>query len=280
VTSRPPSPASLPRALLRRGRAVRASREERRFRTRLRFDPRAPTLVLSPHWDDAVLDCWSVLAGAGEVRVVNVFAGVPVPGALAPWDAITGALDSAQRAHERIAEDARALAHAGRGAVGLAFLDAQYRHATPAPGLDELDRALAAHVACVSRVYAPAGIGAHADHLLVRRYGRMLARTRIPVALYADLPYCVLHGWPPWVDGAQADPHRDVDAFWRPFLAGVPELPPLRSGRVVRLDGDAAAAKLAAVREYETQLACLDYGGGRILSDPAIHRFEVYWDLR
>lgn len=236
--------------------------------------------MLSPHFDDAVLDCWSVLVGRGDVRVVNVFAGVPVAGTLAAWDAITGARDSAERVRERIAEDARALACAGRGAVGLPFLDAQYRHAAPGPSLDKLDRALTAHVRGASRVYAPAGIGGHADHLLTRRYVRMLARAGIPVTLYADLPYCVLHGWPDWVDGGETDPHRDIDAFWRSFLQGVPELPPLRSGRVVRLDDDAAAAKLAAMRDYATQLACLDYGGGRVLSDPEIHRFEVYWDFR
>jgi len=274
-----PSPASLPRTLLRRGRTLRDGREERRFRARVRFEAPAAELVLSPHFDDAVLDCWSVLAGEGDVRVVNVFAGEPPSGMLAAWDEITGARDSAERVRERIAEDERALAHAGRGAVGLAFLDAQYRHAAPGPSLDEVDCAVAAHVACASRVYVPAGIGGHADHLLVRRYGRMLARAGIPVSLYADLPYCVLHGWPHWVDGGKPDPRRDVDVFWRSFMAGVPELPPLRSGLVVRLDDDAAAGKLVAMREYETQLACLDYGGGRVLSDPAIHRFEVHWEL-
>lgn len=273
------SPASLPRALLRRRRALRAGREERRFHPRLRFDPTARPLVLSPHFDDAVLDCWDVLAGEGDVRVANVFAGQPRTGTLAAWDEITGARDSAERVRERIAEDARALARAGRGAVNLAFLDAQYRAGGPGPSLDRLDRSLLARVGRASRVYAPAGIGGHADHLLVRRYGRMLARGGIPVSLYADLPYCALHGWPHWVAGGEADPHRDVDAFWRSFMAGLPELPPLRSGRVVRLDDDAAAAKLTAMREYETQLACLDYGGGRVLSDPAVHRFEVYWDL-
>ncbi len=274
-----PSPVSLARALSRRARSLRAAREERRFRPRLRCEASAAELVLSPHFDDAVLDCWSVLVGAGNVHVVNVFAGRPRAGTLATWDEITGARDSAERVRERIGEDGRALARSGRAATGLAFLDAQYRAGSSEPSLEELDRALVAHVRGASQVYAPAGIGGHADHLLVRRYARMLARAGVPVALYADLPYCVLHGWPHWVHDGEPDPHRDVDAFWRSFMAGVPELPPLRSGRIVRLDDDSASAKLAAMREYSSQLACLDYGGGRVLSDPDIHRFEVYWQL-
>ncbi len=269
----------IPRAAWRRSLALREANHERRFHTRLRFDPRAPELLLSPHWDDAVLDCWSVLTGGQRVIVVNLFAGVPPPGRLAPWDAITGATDSAVRARERIAEDASALTRAGRTPVNLPFLDAQYRVAVPDPTLEEIDRALFAAAPSASRVYVPAGVGGHVDHLLARRYGRMLLRAGLPVTLYADLPYCVLHGWPHWVDGTELDPHRDVDAFWMEFLKGVPELPALRGARVERLGDGAAAAKLEAMRSYETQFPGLDYGAGRLLSDPEIHRFEVRWEL-
>ncbi len=269
----------MPRVAYRRLLALREASRERRFRARLRFDPQAPELLLSPHWDDAVLDCWSVLTSARQVTVVNLFAGVPPPGRLAPWDAITGASDSAVRARERIAEDARALARAGRTPVNLPLLDAQYRVAALDPTLEEIDRALSAAATSASRVYVTAGVGGHLDHLLARRYGRMLSRAGLPVTLYADLPYCVLHGWPHWVDGTEPDPRRNVDAFWMEFLKGVPELPGLRSAHVVRLDDAAAAAKLPAMRCYETQFPGLDYGAGRLLSDSAIHRFEVSWDL-
>jgi LmbE family N-acetylglucosaminyl deacetylase len=235
--------------------------------------------VLSPHWDDAVLDCWGLLASDRAVNVVNLFAGIPAPGSLAGWDAITGAEDSALRARERLAEDALALERAGRRPLSLPLLDAQYRPPPGAPSLAELDRALAGAVASASRLHAPAGLGGHPDHLLARRYARMLLRAGMPVTLYAELPYCVLHGWPHWVDGSEPDPHRNVDAFWRSFLGGVPELPGLRRAHVERLDDSAAAAKLEALRCYRTQLPSLDFGAGRVLSDPEIHRFEVSWEL-
>src|SRR3954468_1605952 len=49
------------------------------------------TTILSPHLDDAVLSCWHVLTGPGEVAVVNVFAGVPPAGApVGWWDRLSG----------------------------------------------------------------------------------------------------------------------------------------------------------------------------------------------
>src|SRR5205823_13422651 len=113
----------------------------------------------------------------------------------------------------------------GREPLSLGLLDAQYRIGSPEPGLQQLDRALcealrgadSGEARATARIYVPAAIGGHADHLLVRRYGHMLTRAGIPVTLYADLPYCVLHGWPPWVDGGGEDAHRNVDAFWHSF---------------------------------------------------------------
>ena len=270
----------VPREVHRRLRDWRSGREERRFQTGMRTDAQAPELVISPHLDDAVLDCWSLLASDRDVNVVNVFAGVPARGALTLWDSITGAAESAERARERIAEDAIALRRAHRAPLNLNLLDAQYRKAPPVLRLAELDDALAARVKSASRVYVPAGIGGHPDHVFVRRYRRMLLRAGMPVVLYAELPYCVLHGWPSWVDGRAAEPNRNVDPFWLSFFDGVPEIPALSSAHVERLDQATASDKLAAMRCYATQLPSLSYGARGLLADPAIHGFEVRWELR
>src|SRR5690348_14091165 len=96
-----------------RYRRVRAARRDARFEPRIRPGD-GPPLLLSPHLDDAVLDCWSVLTARPAPRVVDVFAGIPPAGAGAPlWDRITGAPDSAARVGERLEEDARALGAAG-----------------------------------------------------------------------------------------------------------------------------------------------------------------------
>jgi len=259
-------------------RARRVAQEENRFQPSLRTDPHAPELVLSPHWDDAVLDCWSLLSGDRELNVVNVFAGTPPAGRLTLWDAVTGATDSAQRTAERASEDAVALARAGRTPRNLPFFDAQYR-TPPGPSLERIDSAVSAEVDGASRVYVPAGLGSHPDHLLVRRYGRMLWRAGMPVTLYADLPYCVQHGWPHWVEGREPEQNRNIDAFWQSYLEDVPEMPPLRSAHIERLDEPTASAKLEAMICYRTQFPALDGGAKQLLSDPAIHGFEVRWEL-
>ncbi len=234
--------------------------------------------MLSPHWDDAVLDCWGLLASDRELAVVNLFAGIPSPGRTGLWEAISGARDSAERARVRMAEDRRALVLAGRAPVNLALLDEQYRRQSGPSGVElaELDRALTAQLAVASHVYAPAGIGAHRDHVLTRRYARALLRAGVPVSLYADLPYCTFHGWPSWVDGGEPAANRDVDAYWSSFLGAVPEMPALRSGEVVRLDARTAGAKREAIGCYETSL---NYGVRRLMEDPAFHTFEVRWEL-
>ena len=272
-------PVEIARRSYRSGRELREKRELSRFRMALRFDASAPALLLSPHWDDAVLDCWGVLADGGPLVVANLFAGSPPPGRLAGWDAITGARDSAARTAERLAEDARALSLAGRTPITLPLLDAQYRDGAP-PTLAELDRLLARNLSSASRIYAPAAIGAHPDHRLARLYARQALTVGIPVTLYAELPYCVLHGWPHWVDRRERDPHRDADVFWSQFLGDVPEMPPLDEAAVRRLEDVEAAAKLAAMRCYETQLPALGYGGRGLLEDPEIHRYEVSWELQ
>jgi hypothetical protein len=268
----------LPRKVYRRVLAQRSEHREGGFRSNLRTDSQAPELLLSPHFDDAVLSCWSLLASDRRLTVVNLFAGIPAAGQPGgPWEALIGVQDSAERKRARMAEDARSLARAGRAPVNLALLDAQHRGRTDSsPSPREIDRALTSEVQSASRVYVPAGIGSHPDHLLARRYGRMLLRAGMPVTLYADLPYCTFHGWPSWVDGREAAPNRDVDAYWRCSLDQVPEMPPLRSAEVIRLQGSAPIAKGEAVMIYETSL---NFGVRYLMADPAFGGFEVRWEL-
>src|SRR5271165_6750733 len=223
-------------ALSQRSRSLLGGHEQGSFRPLLRFDPDAPELLLSPHWDDAVLGCWSVLTSGRELQVVNVFAGLPQPGQAGVWEAVSGCADSSERARGRMAEDALALARAGRAALNLPLLDVSLRRRRPELGPAALDRALVGQLQSASRVYAPAGIGGHVDHVLTRRYGQALANLGMPVELYAEPPYCIFHGWPSWVDGLAREAHRDVDAYWRSFLRDVPEMPALETGKVTRLD--------------------------------------------
>jgi len=267
-----------PAALLRRSRKLLDDGRGGSSQSLPSFDAGAPELVLSPHWDDAVLSCWSVLTGARELIVVNVFAALPPAGHSGPWEALGGLTDSRERAERRTQEDVRALAIAGRSASNLDLPEIQNREGPEGVSLPALARALGQTAPRASRVYAPAAIGGHVDHVLVRRCAREMLARGMPVTLYADFPYCIAHGWPSWVAGEHgADTAGgDVEAYWRSFLTDVPEMPALRSGTVVHLDQGAAAAKLAAIDCYRLSL---NYSVRTMLAAGRFHATEVLWEL-
>jgi LmbE family N-acetylglucosaminyl deacetylase len=186
------------------------------------------------------------------------------------WDRIAGASDPAELMRARIEEDRAALARAGRAPLNLDLLQHSHREDRRPPTLAAIDDAVTRVVPAASRVYAPAVLGTqHPDHVRVRAYARGCAAAGIPAELYADLPYAVVYGWPHWVTGDPRDPYLDVDAYWGE--------PPAGDARVVRLDDAQGEAKLAAMRAYATQFPSLDRGPIGLLSNPKVHRFEVFW---
>ena len=236
------------------------------------------TVILSPHFDDAVLSCWHVLASAGGVLVVNVFAGEPPAGTLGWWDELAGASDSAAAVRARIEEDRQALALAGRAAVNLPFLDSQYRQSDQASG--EIVQALRGVLIKDARIYAPASLGDHhPDHTAVRAAALALHAEGADVALYADLPHATLFGWPRWVlDGSssEADPAGEG---WATQLqeTGVPVERMVAATH--RLSAEQHAGKLEAVLTYASQIATLQEVFRSSLDDPQLLGFEVDWRL-
>jgi hypothetical protein len=232
-----------------------------------------PDVILSPHFDDAVLSCWHVLTGPGEVSVINVFAGVPTDlPAPAWWDKYTGATDSADRVQERIDEDRRALALAGRTSTNLDFLDEQYRDREQplAPITAQIERLLTPG----ARVLAPAAFADHTDHALVRAAALELRAAGFAVALYADLPHATVQGWPGWVTGKRGTAARDLAAArWDHVLAETDPAAP----SVHRLGPDDYARKCKAIEAYATQVKALVDFGGRPLTDPETFGYEVTW---
>jgi LmbE family N-acetylglucosaminyl deacetylase len=240
------------------------------------MDPDA--IILSPHFDDAVLSCWNLLAGAGEVLVVNVFAGEPPAGTLGWWDRLAGASDSVAAVRARIEEDRQALALAGRAAVNLPFLDSQYRQSDQASG--EIEQALRGVLIKDARVYAPASLGDHhPDHTAVRAAALALHAEGANVTLYADLPHATLFGWPRWVlDGSssEADPAGEG---WATQLQDTGVAVERMVAATHRLSAKQHAGKLEAVLTYASQIATLQEVFGSSLDDPQMLGFEVDWRL-
>jgi len=275
--------------------------------------PHARTVVCSPHFDDAVLDCWSVLDRDANCAVVNVFTGAPGGGFVSFYDRINGASSSAAHMQERALEDRDALSVAGRKAVDLGLLEAQYRlrqspllhaiasrlppfgslmlrlpflgrplYTTSAPDPVQLAQAIAQAAPDASTVCVPAGIGGHRDHLLVRQAGVVLASRGLSVRMYADLPYAVRHGWPGWIGSSQVERMMDdPSGRWASDLRSVRRYigDPIREARVVRLTPDERARKETAVRRYATQVDSLN-GRRRLLDQASIFSYEVYWEVK
>lgn len=228
-------------------------------------------LVLSPHLDDAVLSCGGEIRQLTRegvtLRVVTVFAGDPDPEA--------AEMTFARHQHRlwgspplpmalRRAEDMAACAQLGvrpENVVHLSFLDAVYRR-TPDGGAmyasdeaifgdlhigDEgLDEAILTAIRPLlgerTRILAPAGVGHHVDHLLVRRVADRLHEEGYQVALYEELPYA---------ESPNAFAHRPT---W-----GLVET------RVVIHEPD-MAAKVRAALYYHTQIPVL-YGNRLVLNE-------------
>jgi LmbE family N-acetylglucosaminyl deacetylase len=239
--------------------------------------PRA--VILSPHFDDAVLSCWHVLTGVGEVLVVNVFASEPSAGTLGWWDRLAGASDSAAVVRARVEEDRQALVHAGCTAVNLPFLDGQYRELGQSP--TEIVQALHGVLPAGARVYAPAGLGnRHRDHTAVLMAALTLRAQGAEVTLYADLPHATVRGWPRWVlDGSPSSGPDHAGEVWGsqlqstgiPVEGMVPAVHPLGVKEHAR--------KLEAVLSYTSQIASLQRTFGSSLEDPQLLGLEVEWRL-
>jgi LmbE family N-acetylglucosaminyl deacetylase len=199
-------------------------------------------VIVSPHFDDAVLSCWSVIEGDDDVSVVTVFTGGPEPGFISEWDRDTG-VDSATRMVQRAEENRAALALAGREPTDLGFLEIQYESG-------EVDAAaLEPYLRAADVVYLPAGVGVehvNAEHIVVR--DACLA-IRDDVWLYADQPYSLFRS------------DTRIDA------------------RVVELTPDQRVRKARAIACYAGEIAKLEAAFGSITDEGRLG-FEVFWPAR
>ncbi len=206
-------------------------------------------VIVSTHFDDAVLSLFSVLAERAEHAVVlTVCGGVPPAGALSTWDAAAGFASGADAAHARRRENVASCALTGAIAIDLPFLDGPYG------ALDgsAVRAVVLSTVAEGDRLWIPAGIGRHPDHLAVRS-----ALATVGATVYADGGYA----------GRWLHPPRAA--------AGT-------VGRVVRrrLDDAMMAAKIDAVRAHASQIRGLTDGFPDLLDPHGRLRRERWWPAR
>lgn len=203
-----------------------------------------PIVIISPHFDDAVLSVGQLMAGRPDCHVVTVFAGCPKRSRqLTPYDQNSGFVSAGHAVATRRGEDDRALAVLSATAHRLDAIDDQYGE--PSDDLADLLSMTVGHFFYEHPEAAPVVAGplglAHPDHHRVRRAFCELL-TRRPYLqgwVYEDIPARVL--WPEQVPEALA--------WWR-GMGYDPTLGFMGTGPV--------ETKQDAVRCYGSQLWALD----------------------
>lgn len=236
------------------------------------------SLIVSPHPDDAVFSCWSHLVAQDGSSVIVIFDGIPNTDDLTPYDRFTGATSSKNRAHIRVKEDQEALARLGARRRSFSLLDRQYDESLAFRG--ELGRLLVDEFqTSESRVFIPASIGGHEDHLLARDSSlEALHPLSHEVFLYADLPYAAYYGWAPSITGGQESPYLNIGEYYSRSLETISQWK-VGEALVVRLDQMEQARKEESMRMYATQFPAMEGGPSRWLTHPDRIAYEVVWRL-
>ncbi len=226
-------------------------------------------VIVSPHLDDAVLGCSTLMAAHPGAIVVTVFAGRPdeYPVPMGHWDAVCGFVEGDEVHVARRAEDAAALALLDATPVWLDFVEHAYLERDDWVRPEQVVDRLAAAIRPLepTSVLAPFGLG-NPDHDCTHE-AAMLVRDRLeadaPGAaswfLYEDTGYKHIPGLLAW----------RVARLFRRGLWPTPAAVPVSTDR---------ARKDAAVACYPSQLLALEaeWAIGAKLAAPAP---EQFWRL-
>ncbi|MFD7317856.1 PIG-L deacetylase family protein [Streptomyces sp. NPDC056641] len=237
--------------------------------------PPPATVILSPHFDDAVLSLAGLIPALDSpVTVVTVYGGAPCPGQEVSWWDTTCGFSSGGEAHlARVAEDTRACALLGAERVVLGHPDGPYGDGGP---LHEIDTYLA-DLAPGTRLLIPLGTN-QADHAKVRdRALRVLGELGRPLPLvYADLPYTGhLKEW----GSADTDAALAVNEDFGRAYQDIASRYRTRTVHDLTLSDQQWAAKRAAVLCYASQLAPLAIDHDRVMARGGPLRAERVWAL-
>lgn len=148
-------------------------------------------LLISPHFDDAVLSAGQHMADRPDAEVVTVFAGVPLTpdNVKTPYDIKCGFPNAREAVGARTQENDQALALLQAKPLNLDFPDSQYGNDINFERIvEKLQAIVNGHN--YEYIMAPLGIG-HPDHVMTTE-AVMKLQTTCPVYFWEDLPLRVV----------------------------------------------------------------------------------------
>lgn len=179
-------------------------------------------LLISPHFDDAVLSAGQFMADRPDTEVVTVFAGLPLtPDEIStPYDKKCGFKNARDAVGVRQRENDQALALLQATSINLEFPDSQYEtnYANQSP----LGHIVASLQELVNKggyefIVGPLGLG-HPDHTKVTE-AIIHLKTKLPIYLWEDLPLRVVEPELVWSRLAMLG-LGSKDKLWQPATTG------------------------------------------------------------
>jgi LmbE family N-acetylglucosaminyl deacetylase len=242
----------------------------------------APLLLLSPHFDDAVLSCAALIGRVEPIDVLTVFAGEPAPPRQGKWDRVTGFPDSTESRRVRQAEDQAAFAGTPHRLAYLDLVEAEYLSGPRTrydaePIASAVSRWVEQHPRGMLAVPAGAGRGPglitsvrrrmgvrialrHPDHVFLRdaALDAVASFAGARAVMYEEFPYL-------WGEAADAEARRVARS------RGL-------SAKCVAVDVD-RRSKAARIAAYASQAPHLSVRGRRVDVAENLPEEERYWIL-
>lgn len=144
-------------------------------------------LLVSPHFDDAVLGAGQMMAERPDTEVVTVFGGFPKEAdkRVTPYDTKCGFKNALDAVSERVRENDAATALLNATKIDLDFPDGQYEQEVSQQEITEVLQRMV-DGGNYEGIYAPVGLG-HPDHIKVSD-AVLALNTDLPITLWEDIP--------------------------------------------------------------------------------------------
>ncbi|WP_313465173.1 PIG-L deacetylase family protein [Achromobacter sp.] len=218
--------------------------------------PPSRLLVVSPHYDDAILSCGGWLSVCPGSTVVTVCSGLAdASDRLTDWDRRCGFSSAAEAMARRQQENQKALSMIECAGLDLGLQDSQYREAPDEDRSLMTERLFHAVASLAPDVVAiPLGLF-HGDHMRVGDAGLMIREATPGVAWFAyeDVPY---RSYPGLVQERLVQLHaRGIAATPHPYAVDAGAKARLISAYASQLKGLGRSARELAAQECYWRLS-------------------------